>query len=51
MEKKTVLEVYRECLQRAEQLKEKELSGDGYLELMWMAAELEKTEQVNPSKN
>ncbi len=50
MEKrKTVLEVYREILIRAEQLKDRELSGDGYLELYWVAGELEKTEEVNPS--
>ncbi|MEK7124596.1 MAG: hypothetical protein AAB877_02875 [Patescibacteria group bacterium] len=48
--KKRVLEVYREALQRAEKLRTSELSGDGYLELMWVCAELEKTAEVNPPK-
>jgi len=50
MEKKSVLEVYQEVLQRAEELKDREMSGDGYLELHWVAEQLEKTEEVNPTK-
>jgi len=46
---KTILEIYREILLRAEYLKDSKLSGDGYLELYWVAEMLEQTEEVNPS--
>jgi len=45
-----VFDIYQEILQRARQLRESELSGDGWMELMWVASELEKTEEVNPTK-
>ena len=44
----TIMDVYRLCLQRAESLKDRELSGDGYLELYWIASLLEKTKEINP---
>ena len=46
---KTILDIYREILLRAEHLKDSKLSGDGYLELCWVAEMLEQTEEVNPS--
>ena len=44
----TIIEAYREILRRAEQLKNRELSGDGSLELYWAASLLEQTPEVNP---
>ena len=50
MKKKPILDVYYDILKRAKELKGQELSGDGYLELMWVAEELEKTEEINPKR-
>jgi len=45
--KKTVMEIYKEILLRAEELKNSRLSGDGYLELCWVAGMLEDTHKRN----
>lgn len=55
MKKKTVLDVYGEMYARAQSLKDAPRSGieapDAYAELMYYVAELEKTEEVNPTRN